>query len=125
MKKRTHQIKIRLSDSEYLQVKDKISKSGLTQQAYLICALEQIKSTTPEELEELKKTNEHLKIISQNIRSIGNNINQLAKHTNIVGVTSSSDIKDVKLLVQSLHKEVATLWQYSRAVILRLKASPH
>ena len=103
-RKRPHQIKIRMSTAEYRHLKTRLKKSGMTQQALIMCALLGIRLTTPEELEQLHISNEQLKEICQNMRAIGNNINQIARHTNQCSQVSKSDIDYLKEQVERISK---------------------
>lgn len=118
--KRYHQVKIRLNDGEYLRLKNRIRHSGQTQQSYLLCAIEDVKSTSSKEVTQLKIANEHLKVISVNIRAIGNNVNQIAKHANKCNAITSEEMDMIQQHIRELNKEVNRVWRYSRLVLVRL-----
>ncbi len=122
-RKRPHQIKIWMSTAEMKHLKSRIKKSGMTQQALIMNALLDIRMTTPEELEQLRISNDQLKDIAQNMRAIGNNINQIARHANQCSQVSPSDIEYIKQNFENLNKEVNELWQYSRYVLIRVQGT--
>ena len=124
-RRRPHQVKIRMSTAEYRHLKTRLKKSGMTQQALIMCALLGIRLTTPEELEQLRMSNEILKEICQNMRAIGNNINQIARHSNQCSQVSKSDIDYLKEQVERISKENNKLWQLSRYLIVRLQGTHH
>ena len=125
MSKSRHQIKIRMTDDEYNRFKTKLNESGLTQQAFIICAIDGIRSTTPEELEQLRISNDCLRVICSNIRAIGNNINQIAKHANQYAAITPSDIYEMQSYIKALQKEANSTWRYSRLATIRLQPMRH
>ncbi len=124
-RRRPHQVKIRMSTAEYRHLKTRLKKSGMTQQALIMCALLGIRLTTPEELEQLRISNEQLNVISQNLRAIGNNINQIARHANQCSHISPSDIEYIKQNIENINKEVNKVWLCSRYVTQRLLGAHH
>ncbi len=71
-RKRPKQIVIRLSEEEYQKVKDKIEKTGMKQQEYLIRAI----------LNKPVINTEGLKEILPELKRQGNNLNQIARKLN-------------------------------------------
>ena len=122
---RAHCVKVRMNDSEYAQFRQKVCQSGQTQQSYLMAAIDDVKSATPEEIEVLKQINNTTSGVYRNIRGIGNNINQMARHANETGYTSAEDIREVRIAVQQLQNEVHPIWQSLRLLIQRLQGTRH
>ena len=76
-KSRPKQMSFRLSEKEYRQLKERISKSGLSSQDYLLRAV--MKSTqTIQSNSELKEILPELKKVSTELSRQGNNLNQIA-----------------------------------------------
>lgn len=122
---RNHQVKIRMTEAEYRHLRAMVCKSGMTQQAILLSAFCNIRATTPDEIDQLKEANEHLKAICQNIRAIGNNVNQIAKHTNQCAGINQKDVVAVQNCIRTLNMEASEIWQYSRYVMQRLQGTQH
>lgn len=103
MRKRDKQIVVRLSDEELAQVKEKVEKSGMSQQDYIIKSLTKTKvvntDTLTDVLVELKRE--------------GNNLNQLARQANMNGWISEEDLADavmeLKKTWRSLRQSIANL----------------
>lgn len=69
---RPKQLVIRLTEKEYETVKEKVEKSGMKQQEYLIRAITQ---------KEIYST-EGVKALLPDLKRIGNNLNQIARSCN-------------------------------------------
>ena len=78
-KSRPKQLSFRVSEEEYQQLQEKISKSGKNQQEYILsCVLEkQIVNT------------DGIKELIPELKRIGNNLNQIAKRCNEGGMLPS------------------------------------
>lgn len=96
------QIKIRLTEEEAQQLKEKIAESGLTQQEYIKrCALgRKIQNT------------EGAKQLVPELKRIGNNLNQIARHMNEGNYPSLQSVEDNQ-------KELKNLWQQLRQFLQR------
>ena len=74
MRKRNHQINVRLNDEELRKLEKKVQKSGLTREAYIRKVLNgsKVYPTPPVQFYDLIRE----------VRRIGNNINQLTRISN-------------------------------------------
>lgn len=110
MKKRirNRQIVIRLSEDEYEILKEKVKKSGKTQQEFLIRLIKNKKIINTFFLERLVFE----------FRKIGININQLTKFLN-----ENNKVSDENLTKEFLEfkKEFEKIWQLLRQLIQNLK----
>jgi len=97
---RPKQIVIRLTEKELETVKEKIEKSGMTQQEYLIKAITQktIYST------------EGMKVLLPEIKRIGNNLNQIARSCNEGNQATYHTVKEQG-------KELNEVWRLLRRLI--------
>lgn len=86
MRKRKHQVKIWMSDEEHALLKQKIKEAGLDQQTVILNAIAGHKTTSAEEVVELKESNKQFADAISQLRSIGNNVNQIARYANTIGV---------------------------------------
>ena len=82
MRKRNRIISIRVSDQEYDIIQKKLSETGLTQQAFILKAVEGATISTAEEKQQLKEINLKLADLLKQIKGIGVNINQMAYRAN-------------------------------------------
>lgn len=102
-RKRPKQIVIRMSEEEYDTLKNKVKKSGMKQQEYLIKAITNQTITNTDGLKE----------IVPEIKRIGNNLNQLAKKANEGNNVSADEVELMK-------KELDGAWQLLRQCIAKL-----
>lgn len=99
---RPHQIVIRVNEKELAQIKDKVKKSGKSQQEYLIQALTKKKIIN----------NDPIKELMPELKRMGNNLNQIAKALN------SSGYYQYNLITQN-QKELNEIWQLLRRYLQR------
>lgn len=97
---KTKQIKFRVTENDYKKIKNKIEKSKLSQDDYLLkCALDK-------EIVII----DGLREIIYEVKKIGTNINQLAKISNQKRVVSSTAL-------DNMNKELSEVWQLLRLLI--------
>ncbi len=95
-RKRNHRMTCRLNDDEYKRVSDKILKSGLTKQEYILSSLLNKKINEKLDLDFYKLINE--------INHVGNNLNQISRNLN----SKNEVLEDVILDNQKEIYEVLT-----------------
>lgn len=110
-KSRPKQMSFRLSEKEYRQLKERISKSGLSSQDYLLRAV--MKSTqTIQSNSELKEMLPELKKVSTELSRQGNNLNQIATVLNKRGyVDYRNTLTQTLEEVRHATKEAKEVWQ--------------
>ena len=110
-KSRPKQMSFRLSEKEYRQLKERISKSGLSSQDYLLRAV--MKSTqTIQSNSELKEILPELKKVSTELSRQGNNLNQIATVLNKRGyVDYRNTLTQTLEEVRHATKEAKEVWQ--------------
>ena len=103
-RKRPNRITVRMSDEEYSKYEERVSKSGMTANAFSIKCLNNktIIQKTSEEIAVMVK-------IQKQLSSIGNNLNQITRLANADGspptITAIEMLKDeVNMLWQSLRQ---------------------
>jgi len=99
-RKRQKQIVIRATEKEFNQIKNKVEKSKLTQNKYLL------KSALDKEI----KVVEGIKDLTIETKRIGVNLNQLTKLANQGKVNCSSELEEI-------NKELIEVWQSLRQLI--------
>ena len=110
-KSRPKQMSFRLSEKEYRQLKERISKSGLSSQEYLLRAV--MKSTqTIQSNSELKEILPELKKVSTELSRQGNNLNQIATVLNKRGyVDYRNTLTQTLEEVRHATEEAKEVWQ--------------
>ena len=108
---RPKQMSFRLSEEEYRQLKERISKSGLSSQEYLLRAV--MKSTqTIQSNSELKEMLPELKKVSTELSRQGNNLNQIATVLNKRGyVDYRNTLTQTLEEVRHATEEAKEVWQ--------------
>ena len=118
MRKRKHQVKIWMSDEEHALLKQKIKEAGLDQQTVILNAIAGHKTTSVEEVAELKESNKQFADAIRQLRGIGNNVNQIARYANTVGVIQDGvNLQQVSEDIKSITKECEKAWQLIRQSI--------
>ena len=118
MRKRKHQVKIWMSDEEIALLKKKINETGQDQQTVILNAIAGHKTTSAEEVAELKESNKQFADAIRQLRGIGNNVNQIARYANTVGVIQDGvNLHQVSEEITSSTKECEKAWQLIRQSI--------
>lgn len=118
MRKRKHQVKIWMSDEEIAMLKKKINETGQDQQTVILNAIAGHKTTSAEEVAELKESNKQFADAIRQLRGIGNNVNQIARYANTVGVIQDGvNLHQVSEEITSSTKECEKAWQLIRQSI--------
>ena len=118
MRKRKHQVKIWMSDEEIALLKKKINETGQDQQTVILNAIAGHKTTSAEEVAELKESNKQFSEARRQLRGIGNNVNQIARYANTVGVIQDGvNLHQVSEDIKSSTKECEKAWQLIRQSI--------
>lgn len=108
-KSRPKQMIFRLSEEEYRQLKERIDKSGLSSQEYLLKA---VMKSTIQSNSELKEMLPELKKVSTELSRQGNNLNQIATVLNKRGyVDYQNTLTQTLEEVQHIIEEVKEIWQ--------------
>lgn len=118
MRKRKHQVKIWMSDEEIAMLKKKINETGQDQQTVILNAIAGHKTTSAEEVAELKESNKQFADAIRQLRGIGNNVNQIARYANTVGIIQDGvNLHQVSEEIKSSTKECEKAWQLIRQSI--------
>lgn len=124
MRKRNHTVTIRMSDSEYCDFYKKVEQSGQTKQSYLLNAVLGATILPAEEIQELKRLNQLMAEENNQLRAIGVNVNQLTKFTNQVGIAPQyRELYEILELLKKDRKERESIWQLTRQLLTRQKAT--
>ena len=118
MRKRNRTISIRVSDQEYETIQKKLSETGLTQQAFILKAVEGATISTAEDKQQLKEINLKLADLLKQIKGIGVNINQMAYRANAYReLPTVQKLNEYQNENEKLRREAETIWQSIRQLI--------
>ena len=118
-------ITFRMTDEEYELLMERINKSGLKQQTYIINALMNAHIVGAEDMVIIENLNKTLSDSNRQLRGIAVNINQMAHVANASGRLDMTD----RLLayvseINNMLKGVNEIWLSTRQLMVRLKAMP-
>lgn len=128
MRKKNHQIVVRMDDGEYRKFLEDVKASGLSQQAYLSNAVHSSTLPDPVWQETLVSVSRAMNGIQTNLRAIGTNINQIARKTNGTGYLSVGAYRELQeqfRIITEYRKEVEDVWQSVRSSITMLNRLLH
>ena len=122
MRKRNRIISIRVSDQEYETIQKKLNETGLTQQAFILKAVEGATISTAEDKQQLKEINLKLADLLKQIKGIGVNINQMAYRANAYReLPTVQKLNEYQNENEKLRREAETIWQSIRQLISQQK----
>lgn len=123
-RKRNRSVTIRMNESEYTDFQNKVTESGLTQQAYIISAVRGATITPSDEIAVLKDISKTFADFERQIRGLGTNINQIAHVANGQGALPiESSLATISEQITTIRKESEELWQSIRSSINQQKAT--
>ena len=115
---RNRAVIVRMSDSEYDSLRNKVSESGLSQQSYIISAALDSSVTSSDTIDVLKNISRTFAGVEQQLRGLGTNVNQMAHIANGMGMAPSvRELEHISDLVAEYRKECNTVWQSIRSSI--------
>ena len=115
---RNRAVTVRMSDSEYDSLRDKVRESGLSQQSYIISAVLDSSVITSDTIDVLKNISRTFAGVEQQLRGLGTNVNQMAHIANGMGMAPSvRELEHISNLVAEYRKECNTVWQSIRSSI--------
>jgi hypothetical protein len=117
MLRRNNQIHIYLDDKELKRFKDKVAKSGLTQNAYV---RHLIGGSMPQDRPPPEYT-----LPLKEIRAIGRNINQIALVANATGIIDAQRFDERHAELAAVHRTPAPSYGSSPQGFLAKQNSPH
>lgn len=118
MRKRNIQIKFRMNEDEYQNLQNKITKSGQTQQTFIVNTLAGAVIAPREEVAVLKELNKNLEALIRQIKGMATNVNQMAHIANGTGeLPSLTKLSNVGTKVEKFREEAEVIWQSIRQLI--------
>ena len=123
---RNRAVTVRMSDSEYDSLRNKVSESGLSQQSYIISAALDSSVTSSDTIDVLKNISRTFAGVEQQLRGLGTNVNQMAYIANSTGMTPSvKELEHISDQVTEYRKECNSVWQSIRSSIPKQRHTEH
>ena len=117
-RKRNNAVTIRMNDAEYARFLNNVEAAGITQQAYVINAVNNASIPTSEQLSLLKDISSTLADQARQLRGLATNVNQMARAANSLGVVpSGKELADISSHLSRYRKECDEIWQSIRSSI--------
>ena len=123
---RDRAVTVRMSDSEYDKLKNRVRESGLSQQSYIINAALDSSVTSSDTINVLKCISRTFAGVEQQLRGLGTNINQMAHIANGTGmIPSARELEHISNQVTEYRKECNQIWQSIRSSIPKQRHTEH
>ncbi|MBR5407608.1 MAG: plasmid mobilization relaxosome protein MobC [Lachnospiraceae bacterium] len=123
-RKRNKSVTIRMNDIEYSDFQNKVTESGLTQQAYVINAVRGATITPSDQIAVLKEISKTFADQERQFRGLATNVNQMAHVANGQGyVPSAQELGNIAAQLGIYRKESEDIWQSIRSSINQQKAT--
>ena len=121
-RKRNRAITIRMNDTEMEILNNKLKKTGITQQAFVIGAIKQAVILPVEGLRTLKDISLTFADLIRQLRGMANNINQLAHWANVTGLTpEKQQLNEISRQIEIYRRESEQIWQSIRSLTTQQK----
>ena len=120
---RSHMIRVRMSDEEYEDFQQKLTKSGQTMQSYVLNALQTGVIPNAELMKEVSDLSKLMGDQYKQLRGIAVNINQMAYNSNVEKLTGDGQaetrLQDMQTQVDSMRKECISIWRSLKRLMAR------
>ena len=125
-RKRNKAITIRMTAAEYDSLMEKLEETGLTQQAFVIGAIQGATLMSSDGLRELKKTNQQFYEMNVQLRGLCTNVNQLAHWANSNGeVAKERILQMINEQVEKYRKDGEDAWRSIRLLTNQKRIADH
>lgn len=114
---RNNQISIRLSDSEYTLLKNKIEASGLSQRQYLLSLVTETNTTSSIDLRLLKNINCTLSDLTSELRHLSQKVDRLQFPDDVCNEELLFLLQEITTNLKNLRSQGDTIWQLIRLSI--------
>lgn len=120
---RSHMIRVRMSDEEYEDFQQKLTKSGQTMQSYVLNALQTGVIPNAELMKEVSDLSKLMGDQYKQLRGIAVNINQMAYNSNVEKLTGDGQaetrLQDMQTQVDIMRKECISIWRSLKQLMAR------
>lgn len=112
---RSHMVRVRMSDEEYVLFQQSVAKSGQTVQSYVLNAIQTGVIPDAELIIQVSEMSQIMADQCKQLRGIATNINQMAYNSNLEKLTgdwqAEERLQDMQIQVDEMRRECLTLWQ--------------
>lgn len=123
-RKRNKAVTIRMNETEYADLQNRIEESGLSQQAFVISAVRGATITPSDEIAVLRDISTTFADFEKQVRGLGTNVNQMAHVANGQGYLPTEDtLTRLADQLSNMRKESEEIWQSIRSSINQQKAT--
>ena len=123
-RKRNNAVTVRMNDAEYADLQNRVSESGLSQQAFIISAVRGASITPSDEIAVLKDISKTFASLERQLRGLATNVNQMAHVANGYGVVpTAQELERLSAQLGNYRKESENVWQSIRLSINQPKAT--
>ncbi len=118
MRKRSHNIYIRMNDDEYARFLSKVEEAGVSQQAYALEASLNAKVSSADDRIGLLNMSKTLADMDKQLRGLGTNVNQMAHVANGNGALPTEDeLRRIGADISMIKAKVNDVWRSTRQSI--------
>ena len=123
-RKRNNAVTVRMNDAEYADLQNRVSESGLSQQAFIISAVRGASITPSDEIAVLKDISKTFASLERQLRGLATNVNQMAHVANGYGVVpTAQELERLSAQLGNYRKESENVSQSIRLSINQPKAT--
>ncbi len=124
-RRRNHMVCIWMNDEEYNYLKERVKKTGITQQAFIINSVYGAKIIPAEGIEILKSYSGEFDILLRQIRGLASNVNQMAHIANKHGyIPEKEELQSIVTRLSRYREKGEQIWQSIRSA-LHQRATVH
>lgn len=123
-RKRDKAITIRLTETEYQDLQNRVTEAGISQQAFVINAIKGAVIPSADELLLLKETSKTFADLTRQLRGLSTNVNQMAHIANAWGaISTESELRSISDQINDYRIESEKAWQSIRSSINQPRAT--
>ena len=121
-RRRNKSVTFRMNESEYKAFTDRLTETGLTQQAFLMDTVRQAVILSEEGLRSMQEISRSFANLLRQVQGLANNVNQLAHWANQTGlVPEETELIKISGQIEKYRKECEVIWQLIRSLTTRQK----
>ena len=121
-RKRDKAVLIRMNESEYATLNEKLKQTGATQQAFIISAIKEAMILSVDGLRSMKDISKDFANLLRQVQGLANNVNQLAHWANQTGlVPEIEELIRISGQIEKYRKECEEIWQSIRSLTTQQK----
>lgn len=117
-RKRNRAVTIRLTDAEYKYLKNRVRKAGISQQTFIINAIQGSNIMSNDEVHVLKEISKTFADLTRQLRGLSTNVNQMAHIANGWNVLPTErELNSIFDQIQYYREESDKIWLLIRSLI--------